>query len=96
MQIPQIKTNIRSCEKRNYTFRVYKAQGIERYETSSIRRFLNHLRSINWSNDLKKVYLRVSYGKFLDHVGVLINFHNDGTYDNSTELRQVLRAFLEE
>ena len=82
-------------QKRNFTLKVYKAQGVQRYETSSLRRFLNQTRTINWQNGIKKVYVRVSYGKFIDQSGKLTTFHNDGEYDNSQDFQSALEAFLE-
>ena len=76
--------------------KVFSGQGIQRYETSSLRRFLNQTRTINWQNGIKKVYVRVSYGKFIDQSGKMTTFFNDGEYDNQQDFELVVRAFLEE
>jgi len=68
---------------------------IDRYETRSKRAFYTHARSIKWEDRDKKVYLRVSYGKYLDNFGKLTNFYNDGWYDNKKDLLLALRAFTE-
>jgi len=98
MKIPKQTTNSQNAklQKRNYTLRVYTDQGVQRYETSSIRRFLTHVRSISWQNTPIKVYLRVFYGKFRDHQGILQNFYNDGNYIDQEEFEKALAAFLEE
>ena len=90
------KNNQSKRQKRNFTLKVYGAQGIQRYETSSLRRFLNQTRTINWQNGVKKVYVRISYGKFIDQSGRLTNFHNDGEYDNYQDFELAVGAFLEE
>lgn len=82
-------------QRRNFTLKIYQAQGVQRYETSSLRRFLNQTRTINWQNGIKKVYVRVSYGKFIDQSGKLTTFHNDGEYDNFQDFQLALEAFLE-
>lgn len=65
-----------------------------RYETTSIRRFLNHVRTIKWGKDTL-AYLRVSYGKDKDNYGKWQNFYNDGDYTNKKDFTQALNAFLE-
>lgn len=82
-------------QKRNFTLKVYKVQGVQRYETSSLRRFLNQTRTIKWQNGVKKVYVRVSYGKFIDQLGKMTTFHNDGEYDNPQDFELAVTAFLE-
>jgi len=84
----------------NFTFRVVKnGKTIDRCQTHSKRRFLNHLRTINWQ-ELKKsngsVYLRVSYGKQEDCFGKIVTFYNDGWYDNESDLWLTFKAFSEE
>ena len=82
--------------KLNFTMRVVKNGKIIRYETRSKRAFYAHIRSLKWKDGVKKVYLRVSYGKHLDNFGKLINFYNDGWYDNKKDLHLALKAFTEE
>lgn len=57
----------------------------KRYESSYIRRFLTHVRTINWKV-CPSVYLRVSYGHGL---------FNDGNYTVKNEFDKALRAFME-
>lgn len=38
-----------------------KGQNDIRFETKNSRRFLYYIRTIKWSNDIKKVYLKVIY-----------------------------------
>lgn len=82
-------------QKRNFTLKVYGSQGVQRYETSSLRRFHNHTGRIIWQNGVKKVYVRVSYGKFIDQSGKLTTFHNDGEYDNQRDFELAVATFLE-
>jgi hypothetical protein len=82
--------------KLNLTFRVIKEdKTIDRCQTHSIRRFSHRIRTINWQNKPFKVYLRVNYGKELNHKGKYENFYNHGTYKTKTELLQALNAFTE-
>lgn len=83
-------------QKRNFTLKVYGSQGVQRYETASLRRFHNHIGRIIWQNGVKKVYVRVSYGKFIDQSGKLTTFHNDGEYDNQRDFELAVATFLEE
>ncbi len=81
---------------RNFTLKLFFPSKVDRYETKSIRRFLNYVRTINWSNDLKKIYLRISYGKYKDSFGKLTTFYNDGWYFDQPDFNLALKAFLEE
>lgn len=56
----------------------------QRYETTSYRRFYNHVGTINWGNC--PVYLRVSYGD---------GYYNDGEYTNKKEFLEALEAFID-
>jgi hypothetical protein len=78
-------------EKRNYTIIV----NGKRYESSHIRRFLNHVRTIKWEIGHPRVYLRVSYGMKENHQGKRKTFYNDGSYTEKHEFNQALKAFLE-
>ncbi len=77
--------------KRNYTVVI----NGKRYESSHIRRFLNHVRTIKWQVGHPKVYLRVSYGMQKDNFGKNRTFYNDGDYDNKKDFDLALKAFLE-
>lgn len=69
---------------------------IEKYRTSSFRRFLNHVRTISKQKSPFKVYLKVNYGKRECNLGCICNFYNDGFYDNPDDLWQALCAFVED
>jgi len=84
-------------DKLNYTFRVVRnGKTMEKCQTHSKRRFSNKIRTINWQNKPSKVYLRVSYGKGEDVFGKIVNFYNDGWYDNKKDLLFALNTFSEE
>lgn len=58
-----------------------------RFETKNRRRFLHYIRTIKWSNDIKRVYLKVIY---------LPTVFNDSDDIHSKEdLLKVYRAFTE-
>lgn len=80
----------------NFTYKVVRnGKEIDRLRTHSIRRFLSHLRTINWCNGRPSVYLRVSYGKHIDNFGKFVTFYNDGDYENKDDLWQAFEAFTE-
>lgn len=80
----------------NSTLKVIKkGETIQKVRTHSTRRFLNHLRTINWRNGPLNVYLRVSYGKQEDCFGKLVNFYNDGWYQTEGDLWLAFNAFRE-
>jgi len=80
--------------KRNFLFKlVENGRTIQTVETHSKTRFMNKARSINWKNR-PSVYLRVSYGKQKDHRGKLINFYNDGIYDNNKIFSTVFQHLM--
>lgn len=82
-------------KKLNLTFKAYENNGkVDRYEKSSIRAFYNHARSIDFSK-LKKIYLRVSYGRHLDNFGKMKTFYNDGFYETKKDFFEALSAFTE-
>lgn len=82
---------------KNYTLKVLiNGKVIDKVLTHSVRRFLTHLRTINWKNRGVKAYIRVSYGKKVDNYGKLSNFYNDGWYDNKKDLTLMFKAFDEE
>jgi hypothetical protein len=65
-----------------------------RYESSSWRRFYNHVGTIKWENK-PFVYLRVSYGQAQDVFGKTQTFYNDGEYDNKSDFHLALKEFVE-
>jgi len=80
----------------NFTLKVIKnRQVIQMVRTHSIRRFLNHLRTINWQDKAIKTYLRVNYGKKVDVFGKLSTFYNDGWYDKVVNMWLAFNAFTE-
>lgn len=81
----------------NYTIKVYKnGKVVQKVTTHKIRRFLKSLRLINFQNEVLKVYLKVTYGKFIDAYGKKSLFYNDGTYDNKEDLWWAFNAFTEQ
>ena len=80
----------------NFTFKVIKNNKvIQKCQTHSKRRFLNHLRTVNLENRGTKVYLRVSYGKHIDVFGKKTTFYNDGWYEREEDLWLAFDAFEE-
>lgn len=70
-----------------YTFRIHKnGVVIQRYDSSSIRRFKNHIRTIKWQNKDFKVYLKANYSN---------GYYNDGYYENLNDLLFALEAFAD-
>ena len=47
------------------------------------------------SANFQKAFLKVVYGKDIDVDGNLVQFDNEGYYDNKKDLRQAFRAFTE-
>jgi len=71
----------------NYYFHILKRGEIgQRYHSSSIRRFRNHISTINWQDCNFKVFLRVNYGN---------GFRNEGIYENKEKLLFALDAFAD-
>lgn len=80
-----------------YSLKLFKNGGkVKIVRTGKKRRFLNFLRTINWQNGIKKVYLKVSYGKKQCNYGCTCDFYNDGYCANKEELLNVFRYFNEE
>lgn len=81
----------------NFTLRAFeKNKVIQRIQTHSLRRFLRHLRTINWQKPQSHIYLKVSYGKQEDCHGKMITFYNDGVYENKNDLQIAFNAFIED
>lgn len=71
----------------NYTLKVFENKKlVDRCRTHSKRRFVSHLRTINWRNGHLKVYLRVNYGR---------GFVNEGDYETKEDLWLAFNAFTE-
>lgn len=82
--------------KPNFTFRaIQDNKVVDRCQTHAKKRFYNRIRSIKWENRVDYVYLRVSYGKWLDVFGDMTNFYNDGDYETKEDLLIALSAFCE-
>lgn len=80
-----------------YSIKVSKAgKVVQRNTTHKIRRFLKILRLVKFGERDISVYLRVRYGDFPDVFGKIIEFYNDGQYDNKEECSQAAYAFTEE
>lgn len=80
----------------NFAFKVTKNnKTIQKCRTHSARRFINHLRTINWQNRTLAVYLRVSYGKQEDNFNRKVRFCNDGWYERERDLWIAFNAFKE-
>jgi hypothetical protein len=80
----------------NFSLKVFNNNKlIQRCSTHSQRVFLKKLRSINWGETHPRVYIKVSYEKRLDNFGKLVNFDNEGVYDNKQDLWLALNAFIE-
>jgi len=70
-----------------FVFRIVKSgEIVQRYHSSSIRRFRKRVGTINWQNHDFKVYLRVSYGN---------RFYNSGIYENLKDFLFALDAFAD-
>lgn len=81
---------------KNYTLKILKnGEKVDEIRTHSIRLFSAHLRTIKWINN-PSVYLRVSYGKKLNHRNQLETFYNDGWYETKQDLQEAFKAFNEE
>lgn len=81
----------------NFTVKIYKkGEMVQMIRTHKIRRFLKNIRSIKFTDEDIKVYLKVSYGKQLDKQGKYTNFYNDGVYDNKGNFWWAFNAFTEE
>ncbi len=83
--------------KPNFTFRIIKdGKTVDKCQTHSKRRFYNRIRTINWQNNIEKMYLRVSYGKSVCNCGCLCSFYNDGEYFDKAGLLYALTVFAED
>ncbi len=70
----------------SYTFKVFKnGQLIQRYDSSSLRRFRNHVGTIKFQNNFE-VYLKANYGN---------GYYNDGIYTNYKDFLLALYAFAD-
>ena len=85
--------------KRNYFYKVVVNEiVIDKCQTHSLRRFRNKIGTINRKDliiNRGEVYLKVSYGKYLDNFGKRTTFHNEGVYQNKKSFYLALKAFLE-
>lgn len=91
-----MKLNDSSKQHRFFTLKVSeKGKVVEKDSTHSFNRFSKKLRTINLLKPHRSVYLKVSYGKQKDNHEKLVNFYNDGSYDNKYELWQAFNAFTE-
>lgn len=80
-----------------YLIKVYKkGKMAQMSRTKKIRKFLKNARLINFKNNEIKAYLKVDYGRYLDVYGKMINFDNEGTYDNKEDFLWAVDTFTEE
>lgn len=64
---------------------------VHTYLKGTASRFLSKLRGSLWS----RCVIRVSYGKQKDVYGKMVEFTNEGEYDNKHDAIQAFKAFLE-
>ena len=64
---------------------------VSTYHSGTITRFRSILSHKTWV----KVFIKVSYGKHKDVFGKMVEFTNQGTYENKHDALQALEAFLE-
>ena len=70
-----------------YTFHILqKGKIVQRYDSSSLGRFRNHIRTIKWQKSNFKVYLKINYGG---------GYYNNGIYGNRNDLLFTLDAFAD-
>jgi hypothetical protein len=53
------------------------------------------LKELTWSSQVKRVYVRVSYGAQKDKSGITNTITNFGTYENEHDFKKAVSAFLE-
>lgn len=83
--------------KRNYTLILeHKGKKVKLVETTHKKRFLTHMRLINWNIPYSRIYLKVYYGKKIDAFGKLTQFFNYGWYNSEKDLTEAFEAFDEE
>lgn len=79
---------------KNFTLKLYKNNGkVEIIRTHKRKRFLRIIRTINWKNDIKKAYLKISYEKKICNYGCLCDFHNDTHCKSKEELLEMFQYF---
>ena len=65
--------------------------GVSTYHSGTKSRFMSKLTAKNWV----KCHIKVLYGKQKDVFGKLVEFTNEGIYENSHDAIQAFNAFLE-
>lgn len=80
---------------KNYTLKLYtNNEKIETFRTKKKKRFLRNIRTKNWENrDIKRAFLKVSYGKKICNFGCLCEFYNDTYCYNKEELLEMFKYF---
>jgi hypothetical protein len=68
---------------------------VKRYSTQKTRRFYAIVTADNFQNSIKKVHLKVSYGRYETNFGKMKEFTNEGVYETYDDLIQAFQAFLE-
>ena len=79
----------------SYVLSVTTARGTNRKQCRSIFRFRKMLKELTWSSQVKRVYVRVSYGAQKDKSGITNTITNFGTYENEHDFKKAVSAFLE-
>jgi len=70
-------------------------QRIKVSTSKNSRKLVNKLALVNFENGQIKVYLRLTYGIGKDTRGKMVQFYNDGWYDDRHLLMEALTAFRE-
>jgi hypothetical protein len=83
---------------KNYTLKLYKNSGkVEIIRTRKKKRFLRIIRTINWQNgEIKRAYLKVSYGKKICNYECPCEFFNETYCNSNKELLEMFRYFDDE
>ena len=80
----------------NFTFKVYEnGRVVSRCQTHKMMRFLHRIQAIKFKKGTTKVNLRVYYGRFKDNFGKMVDFFNEGLYDNKKDFTLAWKAFIE-
>lgn len=78
---------MKKTKKINFSFKVFKKdKTVQRYDSSSKRRFRNQIRLINWQDKDFGVYQKVNYGQ---------GFYNAGLYNRRLDFLFALDAFAD-
>lgn len=80
-----------------FSIKIFKNDSIvQKVRTYRKRRILKIIRSTKWQDPSFSRYFKVDYGKRHDVYGKLVNFYNDGTYNNKRDFLSAAEAFMED